>query len=446
MNVLIVDDSKLNRIVLRELLKEYQENSKKNLEIVEVEDGYKAVEACRKTFFDLVFMDIMMPNMDGIAATEIIHKEFKNTMIIAVSAVDDDLHKKDILKKGAEDYVQKPINSEVFLKRLSHYIGILESRKELAPKRAGIEVINPFEQNIYNRRLSFLIFNQPSLIEFWDYFMQSDSNEELADLIRLFYGIGVWQLKLGYKFYIFLEESSNAWYFTMTNAKLLNSNLLLKIIEKNYPNGIFDVHGDRVSFYVSKDSKSSVKPQVQTYQQPAAQQAATTARSQEPVAQAQTFVQKEAPKALQLTIYNFLDHEDLEELYEINDNLRSLMLVVGSSDLEFDEIRQIAEYLQKFSRILNNYNEVYYLSSVIRELGVAIEDNAQAFKDKSHDIAQLCQAFNNDLSVWLKKLFAEGAPSIDFMDQSLTSDANMLMGFVKTKEDEVVDLDDIFDF
>ena len=122
------------------------------------------------------------------------------------------------------------------------------------------------------------------------------------------------------------------------------------------------------------------------------------------------------------------------------------MLVVGSSDLEFEEIRQIAEYLQKFGRILSKYHEVYSLANVIRELGADIQNNAQAFKDRSSDIAQLCQAFNNDLAVWLRKLFIDGATSVDFMDQSLTSDANMLASFLKTKQDVVVDLDDIFDF
>ncbi|MEY4504435.1 MAG: hypothetical protein RL154_729 [Pseudomonadota bacterium] len=436
MNILIADDSKLNRIVLKELLLEYQKNSKKNLEISEVEDGLKAVEACKKVNYGLIFMDIMMPNMDGISATEIIHKEHPETMIIAVSAVDDDTHKRDILKKGAEDYIQKPINGEVFLKRMAHYVGILESRRELIPKRAGIEVINPFDSNIYNRRLSFLIFNQPSLIEFWDYFMQSEDNETLADLIRLFYGLGSWQVKLNYKFYIFMEENRDFWYFSMTNVKLLNNDILMRIIENNYPSGIFEVIGDRVSFCVPKHSNMAEAPvavrPVQTGAEPTLEQI--------------TPVKAPQVKVIETIVYDFIDAEDLEELLEINDNLRSLMLVVGSSDLELIEIQQIAEFVQKFGRILNKYNEVYAIANVIRELGVAIQNNAQAFKDKSHDIAQLCQAFNNDLAVWLKKLFTEGAPGVDFMDQSLTSDANMLMSFVQTTNDEVVDLDDIFDF
>lgn len=433
MHILLVDDSKLNRLVLRELVTEFQKEYQHAIVIDEAEDGIQAVELCKKHLYNLIFMDIMMPNMDGITATDIIHKAHKDSMIIAISAVSDDHLKRDILKNGAEDYIQKPINSEVFLKRIAHYVGIIESRKKLQPKHAGIEVINPFDSSIYNRRLSFLVYSQDSLSEFWDYFMQSANNEILADLIRLFYCIGIWQLKLGYKYYIFMEESKDFWYFTMTNAKLLNKEMLMRIIEKNYPNGIFDIVEDRVAFCIPKNMQTP------------AQKIAVTPKAtqtQEP----QIVVKIEAPKEIALTVFDFMDGEDLDELLEINDNLRSLMLVVGSSDLEISEINQIADSLLKFARIMNKYTELYNLAGIIRELGTIIESNTQIFKDKSHDIAQLCQAFNNDLALWLKKLFRDGAPSIDFMDQSLTSDANMLISFIKPSEQEAVDLDDIFDF
>ncbi|MBV5278784.1 MAG: response regulator, partial [Campylobacteraceae bacterium] len=61
--VLIVDDNNNNRLTLNLLLEEVS-----GIEIYEAEDGQIAVEMCVKQNFDLIFMDIMMPNMDGFEA------------------------------------------------------------------------------------------------------------------------------------------------------------------------------------------------------------------------------------------------------------------------------------------------------------------------------------------------------------------------------------------
>lgn len=66
-SVLIVDDNDNNRLTLNLLLEEVED-----IEIFEAEDGQVAVEMCVKNHFDLIFMDIMMPNMDGFEATQYI--------------------------------------------------------------------------------------------------------------------------------------------------------------------------------------------------------------------------------------------------------------------------------------------------------------------------------------------------------------------------------------
>lgn len=65
--VLIVDDNDNNRLTLNLLLEELE-----SVEISEAENGQMAVEMCAKNAFDLVFMDIMMPVMDGFEATKYI--------------------------------------------------------------------------------------------------------------------------------------------------------------------------------------------------------------------------------------------------------------------------------------------------------------------------------------------------------------------------------------
>ena len=75
--VLIVDDNDNNRLTLNLLLEEVED-----VEVHEAEDGQIAVEMCVKQNYDLIFMDIMMPNMDGFEATKYIKQMHKNSMIM----------------------------------------------------------------------------------------------------------------------------------------------------------------------------------------------------------------------------------------------------------------------------------------------------------------------------------------------------------------------------
>jgi CheY-like chemotaxis protein len=61
----VVDDHPINRLLVRQILK----NNWKNCELVEADNGVKALEAMRHQEFDVVLMDMVMPEMDGIEAT-----------------------------------------------------------------------------------------------------------------------------------------------------------------------------------------------------------------------------------------------------------------------------------------------------------------------------------------------------------------------------------------
>ncbi len=128
MNILIVDDNANNRMILRLLLEDYTDEHNINFTTDEAKDGIEAIDKCKENDFDLVFMDIMMPNINGIEATKIIRETNNKIMIIAVSAVDDSARQKQILNAGAEDYISKPINAEIFVNRIDNYISLIESR------------------------------------------------------------------------------------------------------------------------------------------------------------------------------------------------------------------------------------------------------------------------------------------------------------------------------
>ena len=118
--ILLVEDNEINQQVAQELL----ENSGINVTIAN--DGQEAIDRLvdSPSFFDGVLMDIQMPVMDGITATEILRKNprFKEMPIIAMTANAMPSDVEQCLSAGMDDHVGKPINVKEFFKKLNHWI------------------------------------------------------------------------------------------------------------------------------------------------------------------------------------------------------------------------------------------------------------------------------------------------------------------------------------
>tara|TARA_R110002073_G_scaffold30331_13_gene94747 strand:- start:33 stop:2075 length:2043 start_codon:yes stop_codon:yes gene_type:complete len=114
--VLIVDDNKVNVVVLKKTLDAFGINT------YWVGNGKEAVKAVAENQYDLVFMDIHMPEMDGFEATEEIRKTHKDLVIIGFSA---DVTKETIQgakEVGMNDYFTKPITFDKLRQNLSKYL------------------------------------------------------------------------------------------------------------------------------------------------------------------------------------------------------------------------------------------------------------------------------------------------------------------------------------
>ncbi|MCM3238771.1 response regulator transcription factor [Heyndrickxia oleronia] len=101
--ILIVDDDK----DIRNLISVYLENE--GMRTQKVEDAIEALKLLEKREYDLIILDIMMPNMDGIEACMKIRQE-RNMPIIMLSAKSEDIDKIQGLASGADDYLSKPFN------------------------------------------------------------------------------------------------------------------------------------------------------------------------------------------------------------------------------------------------------------------------------------------------------------------------------------------------
>ncbi len=101
--VLVVDDEKLIVKGIRFSLEQ------ENMEVDCAYDGEEAIEMAKKTEYDVVLLDIMLPKFDGFEVCRQI-REFSNMPIIMLTAKGDDMDKILGLEYGADDYVTKPFN------------------------------------------------------------------------------------------------------------------------------------------------------------------------------------------------------------------------------------------------------------------------------------------------------------------------------------------------
>lgn len=119
LRVLLVEDNELNQEVARELLKTT------GVDVDIAENGAVALERIRAQGYDLIFMDMQMPVMDGIAATREIRKlpEFANLPIVAMTANAQSVFRDRCFDAGMNDFIAKPIEPRILYQKLHHWLG-----------------------------------------------------------------------------------------------------------------------------------------------------------------------------------------------------------------------------------------------------------------------------------------------------------------------------------
>ncbi len=130
--VLLVDDNLINRKVARGFLKSYAFN------LTEAESGPEAIELVRQNRYDIIFMDHMMPVMDGIEAAEIIRRDCGENgtapAIIALTANAMSGMRERFLEKGFQDFIAKPLDRRELGQLLARWVP--EERREEAAAEA----------------------------------------------------------------------------------------------------------------------------------------------------------------------------------------------------------------------------------------------------------------------------------------------------------------------
>lgn len=95
--------------------------SNEGYDVITAKDGDEAVEKARRNNPDLIVLDVMMPKKTGVEVCQILRAQpgFKDTLIIFLTAVNDEGTQIKGLETGADDYVSKPVSPKVFMSRVN---------------------------------------------------------------------------------------------------------------------------------------------------------------------------------------------------------------------------------------------------------------------------------------------------------------------------------------
>ncbi|MBX3238811.1 MAG: response regulator [Chitinophagaceae bacterium] len=115
LKVLLAEDNPINMLVARRFLQKW------NIEVVEADNGVKAVELFYQTKPDLLLVDLEMPEMDGAQTVAEIRKTHPGIPIIAFTAATYENIREDLLSKGFNDYIPKPFKPEELHKKILEY-------------------------------------------------------------------------------------------------------------------------------------------------------------------------------------------------------------------------------------------------------------------------------------------------------------------------------------
>lgn len=117
MKILVVDDSTMMRTLIKNALKKCGYES-----VYEAMDGDQALKQLRSKQFDVILLDWLMPNMDGMTFFKTLRQEDKSTTVLMLTSQSDRTHVTAAVRAGVDGYLLKPVKWEELKDRIEEAI------------------------------------------------------------------------------------------------------------------------------------------------------------------------------------------------------------------------------------------------------------------------------------------------------------------------------------
>ena len=401
--VLTVDDNKDNRLTLRLLLDEYE-----GISIFEADNGKKGVESVKIASPDIIFMDIMMPIMDGIEAVRQIREFNTTSIIVAVSVLGDDEHKNEMLKAGAEDYITKPINEELFKARMKNYISIVEFRRTKARMNGAV---NLFSKEVYHKKTAFIIKDEAGLAEFWDSQMPLSENDNLCDTVRAIYNAGLHLLRTNREFQIIAEENDDTSFFSLVGLRSFTAQDIRDTFAKENPLASLVIKSDEISISLPKQLTLSQIVEKEKISLDESDKQILRMTHTEKIS-AKTFATELEP-----------DIMDKLERLEANEETLDALVYEFETKTDMDILVKIAEEIGTYATEIDALYEFKNLSYALLSLATFLKNiDINAEERKKQKLAIIIRSIFDDLTNWRKTVFVtQSTEDIHYLDSSLLS-------------------------
>lgn len=199
--VLLVEDNELNQLVAENSLNYFK------CSVTKADNGKMAVEIARNEPFDIILMDIQMPEMDGIEATKVLREELEiRTPIIALTANAFKTEIDNCINAGMNDYITKPFIEENLLKIIykhnknaKHLHSKKSTGEEVLYDIKNIKTLSRGNEEFVQKMLSIFISQTQETIPLVEKAFEEKNNSEIARLVHKIKpsveGIGIFSIK-----------------------------------------------------------------------------------------------------------------------------------------------------------------------------------------------------------------------------------------------------------
>ena len=125
-SILIVDDDPVIRNLLNQILEGFQESG---VRLLTAENGEAAMESIKREKPDIIFLDVMMPKMNGFEVCDMVKRdpETKDIFIIMLTAKGQEIDKQKANALGSDCYITKPFNIDEIMRKVVDILGIRPS-------------------------------------------------------------------------------------------------------------------------------------------------------------------------------------------------------------------------------------------------------------------------------------------------------------------------------
>ncbi|HCR77082.1 MAG TPA: hypothetical protein DIW37_11905 [Chryseobacterium sp.] len=199
--VLLVEDNELNQLVAENSLTHF------GCEVTKADNGKMAVDILSKQQFDIILMDIQMPELDGIEATKILRQEFRlGTPIIALTANAFKTEIDNCIAAGMNSYITKPFDEDELLKiiykniKMQSNLEINNSEEEkILYDLRNIQALSRGNDDFIQKMLSIFITQTQETIPMVEKAFEEKNYAEIARLIHRIKpsieGVGIYSIK-----------------------------------------------------------------------------------------------------------------------------------------------------------------------------------------------------------------------------------------------------------